>query len=191
MFLVDCLVLSVFVKVIIREASRRTQEVQSWRTRLYSGEGPSYVPPTSEFHSPSAKVVLWSLVLCSLLLLDVLDSKGGISVCRLKLPQSVLSSILRAKFLTVYCSTSLKKLVDRWRYMALICVMPYHYRLILMIAQVLNILCCRVVCAASWVSPHRITYKRMIRYVISLYSASTSTIYSSNMERTGSTSRVY
>ncbi|XP_004953246.1 uncharacterized protein LOC101782328 isoform X1 [Setaria italica] len=44
-------------KVIIREASRRTQEVQSWRTRLYSGEGPSYVPPTSGLHSPSAKCV--------------------------------------------------------------------------------------------------------------------------------------
>ncbi|XP_062219767.1 uncharacterized protein LOC133919401 isoform X2 [Phragmites australis] len=43
-------------KVIIREASRRIQEVPSWKTRMYSGEGPSDVPPISGFHSPSAKV---------------------------------------------------------------------------------------------------------------------------------------
>ncbi|CAN6245280.1 unnamed protein product [Urochloa humidicola] len=61
-------------KVIIREASRRTQEVQSWRTRLYSGEGPSYVPPTSGFHSPSAKYVQVKASSIS----DVLDSKGKI-----------------------------------------------------------------------------------------------------------------
>nr|CAB3450478.1 unnamed protein product [Digitaria exilis] len=38
-------------KVIIREASRRTQEVQGWKSRLNSGEGPSYLPPSSGFHS--------------------------------------------------------------------------------------------------------------------------------------------
>lgn len=43
-------------KVIITEASRRVQEVQSWQTRLYSGEGPSDVPSASGFLSPSAKV---------------------------------------------------------------------------------------------------------------------------------------
>ncbi|CAL4968014.1 unnamed protein product [Urochloa decumbens] len=63
-------------KVIIREASRRTQEVQNWRTRLYSEEGPSYVPPASGFHSPSAKVKASSTH-------AVLDSKG-------KIPDSIL-----------------------------------------------------------------------------------------------------
>uniref|UniRef100_A0A0A9FU18 DUF7642 domain-containing protein n=1 Tax=Arundo donax TaxID=35708 RepID=A0A0A9FU18_ARUDO len=43
-------------KVIIREASRRIREVQSWKSRMYSGEGPSDVPPISGFHSPGAKV---------------------------------------------------------------------------------------------------------------------------------------
>ncbi|OQU85771.1 hypothetical protein SORBI_3004G304900 [Sorghum bicolor] len=41
-------------KVIIREASRSIREVQSWKTTLYSEEGPSHV--TSGLHSPSAKV---------------------------------------------------------------------------------------------------------------------------------------
>ncbi|OEL17474.1 hypothetical protein BAE44_0021499 [Dichanthelium oligosanthes] len=63
-------------KVIIREASRRTNEVQSWKTRLYSGEGPSYVPPTSGFHSPRAKVKASSIR-------PVLDSKE-------KIPDSIL-----------------------------------------------------------------------------------------------------
>jgi len=57
------------VKVIIREASRRNQEVLIQRTRLYSGEGPSYIPPTSGFHSPSSKVKASSSR-------DVLYSKG-------------------------------------------------------------------------------------------------------------------
>ncbi|KAL6634822.1 hypothetical protein ACP70R_027493 [Stipagrostis hirtigluma subsp. patula] len=43
-------------KVIIREAFRRIQEVQCWKSRMYSGEGPSNVQPISGFHSPIAKV---------------------------------------------------------------------------------------------------------------------------------------
>ncbi|RLM79743.1 uncharacterized protein C2845_PM12G21700 [Panicum miliaceum] len=63
-------------KVIIREASRRNQEVQIQRTRLYSGEGPSYIPPTGGFHSPGSKVKASSSR-------DVLYSKG-------KIPDSIL-----------------------------------------------------------------------------------------------------
>ncbi|TVU03009.1 hypothetical protein EJB05_51473 [Eragrostis curvula] len=59
------------LKVIIREASRRIQEVQSWKMRMYSGEGPSDVPPVSGIHSPSAKVKASPSHV-------VLDSKGTI-----------------------------------------------------------------------------------------------------------------
>ncbi|XP_006647587.1 uncharacterized protein LOC102706813 [Oryza brachyantha] len=42
--------------VIIREASKRIQEVQSWKYRMYSGEGPSNVTPISRLYSPDAKI---------------------------------------------------------------------------------------------------------------------------------------
>uniref|UniRef100_A0A0D9VIT1 DUF7642 domain-containing protein n=1 Tax=Leersia perrieri TaxID=77586 RepID=A0A0D9VIT1_9ORYZ len=42
--------------VIVREASKRIQEVQSWKFRIYSGEGPSDVTPTSRLYYPNAKV---------------------------------------------------------------------------------------------------------------------------------------
>ncbi|KAJ1280141.1 hypothetical protein BS78_04G208600 [Paspalum vaginatum] len=63
-------------KVIIREASRRIQEVQSWETRLYSREGLSYVPPTSGFYSPSGKVKASPIH-------PVIDSRG-------KIPDNIL-----------------------------------------------------------------------------------------------------
>jgi hypothetical protein len=46
-----------FLKVIIREASKRIQEHQSWKYRIYSGEGPSDVTPIDRLDSPNAKVV--------------------------------------------------------------------------------------------------------------------------------------
>uniref|UniRef100_A0A0E0GAA3 DUF7642 domain-containing protein n=1 Tax=Oryza nivara TaxID=4536 RepID=A0A0E0GAA3_ORYNI len=42
--------------VIIREASKRIQEHQSWKYRIYSGEGPSDVTPIDRLDSPNAKV---------------------------------------------------------------------------------------------------------------------------------------
>lgn len=62
-------------KVIIREASRSIREVESWKTTLYSEEGPSHVP-TSGLHSPSAKVKASAIR-------AALDSKG-------KVPDNIL-----------------------------------------------------------------------------------------------------
>ncbi|KAG8037921.1 hypothetical protein GUJ93_ZPchr0024g29064 [Zizania palustris] len=42
--------------VIIREASKRIQQVQSWKSRINSGEGPSDVMSTNILHSPNVKV---------------------------------------------------------------------------------------------------------------------------------------
>ncbi|AQK53896.1 uncharacterized protein [Zea mays] len=58
-------------KVITREASRSIREVQSWKNRLYSEEGPSHVQ-SSGLHSPSAKVR--ASPICA-----AFDSKGKIS----------------------------------------------------------------------------------------------------------------
>uniref|UniRef100_A0A0E0GAA5 Uncharacterized protein n=1 Tax=Oryza nivara TaxID=4536 RepID=A0A0E0GAA5_ORYNI len=44
------------LQVIIREASKRIQEHQSWKYRIYSGEGPSDVTPIDRLDSPNAKV---------------------------------------------------------------------------------------------------------------------------------------
>lgn len=62
-------------KVIIKEASKRIQEVQSWKPRTYSGEGPSNAIPIS-IHSPSTKVKASPRF-------PLLDSKG-------RIPDSVL-----------------------------------------------------------------------------------------------------